>query len=90
MPIQHPQEAIKFAKPKRSIVRLTVEEVKEAFERDQRYGPILTLQQAAELAHLAPSTLKRKVSEGKFTGCVAHGKPLLFWRNRFVPQLMSR
>ena len=39
---------------------------------------ILNAQQAAKLANIAPSTLKRKVSEGAFRKSVKRGKPLLF------------
>lgn len=64
---------------------LTITEVQEAFAayRD-RYPPILVLSEAAEIARLKPSTLKRLVSEGRFKGSVRRGKPLRFWRDRFV------
>jgi hypothetical protein len=68
---------------------LSAKEVAEAFGSSD-YGPLLTLEQAAELAHLAPGTLKRKVSEGFFKGAVSRGKPLLFWRDRFVLKLWNR
>jgi hypothetical protein len=74
----------------KSSTPLTQKEVAEAFQTSERFGPILTLQQAAELGNLAPSTLKRKVSEGHFKGSVSRGKPLRFWRNRYVLQLMSK
>ena len=68
---------------------ITLREVSEAYARCDQYPPMLSLSQAADLAHLAPSTLKRKVSEGCFKGCVSRGKPLRIWRDRFVLELMS-
>ncbi|HSH94058.1 MAG TPA: hypothetical protein VK968_07920, partial [Roseimicrobium sp.] len=63
---------------------LTLKEIAEAFVADGRYRPILSLNEAAELAHRAPSTVRRLVSEGRFKGSVKQGKPLLFWRDKFV------
>jgi len=74
----------------RTVPQLSLSEVQEAFAPyGERYGPILTLSEAAEIARNKPSTLKRKVSEGHFKGCVSRGKPLLFWRDRFVQQVMN-
>jgi hypothetical protein len=52
------------------------------------YAPIITLKEAAEIARVAPSTLKRWVSEGRFRKSAKRGKPLLFWRDRFVAEVM--
>jgi hypothetical protein len=52
------------------------------------YPPIMSLKQAAKLALLATSTLKRHVSEGKYKFCVSRKKPLRFWRDKFVVELM--
>jgi hypothetical protein len=72
------------------ITQLTLNEVQDAFAPyGDRYRPILTLTEAAEITHQKPGTLKRLVSEGKFKGCVKRGKPLLFWRDRFVQQVMT-
>lgn len=69
--------------------QLSSTEVQEAVAPyRERYKPILTLSEAAEIARLKASTLKRKVSEGEFKGCVRRGKPLLFWRDRFIQQFM--
>ena len=38
---------------------------------------------------MATGTLKRKVSEGLFRYCVKRGKPLLFWRDKFIQELMK-
>ena len=53
------------------------------------YPAVLDLQQAAAIAHMAPATLKRKVSEGYFKKSVKRDKPLLFWREFFVQELMK-
>jgi hypothetical protein len=34
-------------------------------------------------------TFYKKVSEGEFKHSVKRGKPLLFWRDRFVQEVMS-
>ena len=71
-------------------IKLTHSEVTRAFSTPENpYGPILSLNEAAALAKLAPGTLKRLVSEGRFAGSVKRGKPLLFWRDRFVAELMK-
>ncbi len=53
------------------------------------WPPIMTLKEAASAARLAPQTLKRQVSEGRFTKSVKRGKPLLFWRDSFISELMK-
>ncbi len=65
-------------------------DIRKAFENiGGDFPPILSLSQAAKLSHLASSTLKRKVSEGHFKLSVKRNKPLLFWRDRFVKELMK-
>ncbi len=68
---------------------LTQREVRAAFETCPQFPPILSLDQAAKLAHLAPSTLKRLASEGFFTHSIRRGKPVAFWRDRFVVEVME-
>ena len=68
--------------------RLTLAEIRRTFEAyANEYPPILCLKQASALAGPKPSTLKRKCSEGAFRKSVKRGKPLLFWRDRFVQDL---
>jgi hypothetical protein len=55
----------------------------------QAVPAILSLNEAASLIKIAPSTLKRKVSEWAFKGCVSRGKPLRFWRDRLVHLVMN-
>jgi hypothetical protein len=68
---------------------LTIRDIQAAFAVPSTYPPILSLSEAAGLAKLRPQTLKRKVSEGLFASCVVRGKPLRFWRDRFVAEVMS-
>jgi hypothetical protein len=68
---------------------LSHDEIEAVFRNDPRFPPILSLEQAAQLAHLAPGTLKRLVCEGFFCNSVRRGKPLAFWRNRFVAETME-
>jgi len=69
---------------------LAMADIRKAFENlNGDYPPVLSLTQAAKIANLAPSTLKRKVSEGGFKKSVKRGKPLLFWRDLFVKELMK-
>jgi hypothetical protein len=69
---------------------LSITEIGEAFAPYQdRFPPILSLAQAAEIARIKPSMLTRLVSEGKFRNCVRRGKPLLFWRDRFIMGLFN-
>jgi hypothetical protein len=64
-------------------------EVEAAFRNDARFPPLLSLDQAAKLAHLAPSTIKRLASEGCFRNSVRRGKPIAFWRDRFIVEVME-
>ena len=75
----------------RSIRRdpLARNEVHAAFRDYPEFSPILSLEQAAKLAHFAPSTVKRLVSEGYFGHSVRRGKPVAFWRDRFVVEVMD-
>jgi hypothetical protein len=70
---------------------LTLAEVREAYEPlGEKYPPLLDLKRAAEISRYTESTLKKKLSEGAFRDSVSRGKPLLFWRDRFVMDLMNR
>lgn len=71
--------------------KLTLREVQDAFAPlAEEYGPILFLEQAAKLSGYTRATLKKKLSEGCFRNAVARGKPLRFWRDRFVLELMNK
>ena len=64
-------------------------EVVAAFVNDNSFPPLLSLGQAAKLAHFAPGTIKRLASEGYFRNSVRRGKPIAFWRDRFVVEVME-
>jgi len=49
---------------------------------------ILTLTEAAHIGRMAPATLKRRVNEGGFKNAVKRRKPLLFFRDSFIRELM--
>jgi len=68
-------------------IKLPTREIHQAV--GDMYPPILTLEEAAAIARMAPSTLKKKLSEGAFADCVKRNKPLLFWRDRFIKQVMK-
>jgi len=68
---------------------LSRDEVEAAFRNDTRFPPVLSLEQAAELAHFAPGTIKRLASEGYFRNSVRRGKPIAFWRDRFIAEIME-
>lgn len=67
---------------------LSEEDVRKAFAVPAAIPPILSLSEAATLVKLRPQTLKRKVSEGLYARSVVRGKPLRFWRDRLVGEVM--
>lgn len=70
--------------------RIPLADIRKSFELHLRdYPPLLSLDQAAKLAHMAPGTLSRKISEGAFKESVKRKKPVLFFRDYFVRELMS-
>ena len=76
--------------PLRHDAKLGLAEIRHAFEAyTEKYPPVLDVNQAAEISRLAPGTLKRKASEGAYKDSVKRGKPLLFWRDKFVQELMK-
>ncbi len=66
--------------------RLSPKEIRTAL--GDGYKPIITVGEASALSGLAVKTIQKKVSEGCFTQSVKRGRPLLFWRDRFVQELM--
>jgi hypothetical protein len=67
---------------------LSHEDIRSAFSTPAVVPPILSLGEAAHLVKLRPQTLKRKVSEGLYGKSVVRGKPLRFWRDRLVAEVM--
>jgi hypothetical protein len=85
-----PQTPVPTSSSSRPGHRITLSEIQQAFHPiSGQYGPILDLAKAASLAGIKPSTLKRKVSEGHYRSSVRRGKPLQFWRDRFVSEHMN-
>jgi hypothetical protein len=74
-------------RPFATVALVDIRRAFEPFAGD--YPPILNLRQAAKLAGVAPSTLKRHVSEGMHKDSVSRGKPLRFWRDLFVQDVMK-
>ena len=73
-----------------SMARLTLDLIRSTFASMQPPPPaILTLEEAADLMRIAPSTLKRWVCEGRIRKSVKGGKPIRFFRDLFVQEAMS-
>ncbi len=53
-----------------------------------KYGPILNIDQAAEISKLAKQTIRERVSQGLYASSVKRGRPLRFWAHRFVAEVM--
>lgn len=69
---------------------LTERQAKALFDGiEDRYPPILTYAQAAEIAQVSVSTLKGWFSQGKFAKCVKRSKPGRVLRDAFVRELMK-
>ncbi len=67
--------------------KITLAEARAAGE-ELGLPPIITLQEAALIARQSPFTIKRKVSEGYFPKSARAGKPLRFWRDKYIVELM--
>ncbi|MFA9480316.1 hypothetical protein ACERK3_18755 [Phycisphaerales bacterium AB-hyl4] len=69
---------------------LTLEEVQTAFATlADQYPPLLSLTQAAELAHYTPGSLKKLVSQDRFPASAIRARPLRFWRDRFTLEVFN-
>lgn len=69
------------------IRKLAIKEITEALDGTD-WPPILTLEEAAKLLRLKPSTLYRHLSEGRYAASVKRGKPVRFWRDRLIQEYM--
>lgn len=56
---------------------------------EDRFPPVLTLEQAADLVQLEPQTLRAHLSEGKYKKSSRRGHPVRFWRDVFVIEYMQ-
>jgi hypothetical protein len=79
--------APKRAKRQFPALKLTASERREFCTT---FGPILSLEEAAEIVGLAPATLKRQICEGEYANCVKRGKPLRFITDRFIQEFFAR
>ena len=69
---------------------LSLQEVRSGFYGlEHEFPPLMSLETAATLSGLSRETLKKQVSEGLFETSVRRGKPLRFWRDRFVIELFK-
>lgn len=69
--------------------RLTGAEIERAFRLGD-HPPILNVKQAAKLVGESESTLYRRVARGEFRSAInGRGKPLRFWRDRFVKEYFA-
>jgi hypothetical protein len=77
------------AKPTRAQRTFTIPKLSVAERREflDAFGPVLSLQEAAEIAGLAPVTLKKQLSQGKYANCVKRKKPIRFLTDRFIQEL---
>jgi hypothetical protein len=53
-----------------------------------KYSPILNIDQAAEVSKLARQTIRERVCHGLYAQSVVRGRPLRFWAHRFVREVM--
>ena len=71
------------------LAMIPLNEVREAVAtRSAPLPEVLTLDEAAVLLRIAPSTLKKRVCRGELKDCVRRGRPLLFWRDRLLREGM--
>ena len=67
---------------------LTPEEIQRAFDQGgwaRQFPPVLSVSQAAQLAHVPRKTIYDWSSRGLLSGCAARrGKWLRVWRGRFI------
>ena len=90
LPGRRPSRQDRYAAIACPMADLTLAEIRRAYEPvSDKYPPVLSLEQASEIAGLATSTMQRLVSEGQFKNSVKRGKPLRFWRDRFVQEVMK-
>ena len=66
--------------------KLSLKEIRNAL--GDTYKPIITLKEASAVGRMAANTLKKKVGQGHFKQSAKRGKPLLFWTDRFIQELM--
>ncbi len=70
--------------------RLNADELKDIAQLyTEKFGPILSLDQAAQVTKLSKQTLRRFVCEGKFASSVFRGRPLRFVTQRLLEEVLA-
>ena len=69
-------------------MKLTRDEISASIDGD-RYPPILTPKQAAELLQVSLPTIYRWSSEDRYSLAIRRGRPLRIWRDRLIEQFFS-
>lgn len=70
--------------------RLEADELRRIAELyTEKYGPILSLGEAANVTKLSKQTLRRFVCEGKFAASVFRGRPLRFVTQRLLEEVLG-
>lgn len=68
---------------------LTGAEIERAFRLGD-HPPILSVKQAARMVGESESAIYRRVARGEFRSAInGRGKPLRFWRDRFVKEYFA-
>lgn len=69
---------------------VTLEMIRDSFKGlEDRFPPMLSLEQAADLLGLKEQTIRKHLSEGKYPRSSRCGNPIRFWRDLLVHEYMS-
>ena len=83
-----PPEALRASEQARSSAELSDVELQQMIQVAQaKYGPILSLDQAAEVSKLAKQTIHDKLGKEFFGKSVARGRPTRFLTHRFLQEI---
>jgi hypothetical protein len=78
----------------RDSLKLTAQEIQRAFEHHvwaEKFPPVLSVAQAAELAQVPIGTLYTWSSQGRLQSCAARaGKHLRIWRDGFIETIFNQ
>jgi len=55
----------------------------------ERFPPVMTPDQAADLLQVSKHTVYRYVSDGRLKRSVRRGRPLRFWRDRLISEFFA-
>lgn len=67
------------------------EEISLAVQKMDPVPPlILNVAQAAEISHYTVGTLRKLAGQDRFPGSTIKGKPLRFWRDKFVWEVVNK